>query len=137
MVVNHTNKPDAANTLQSNAALLRRIEALEEQVFRLTTQLERSKAAETSRRIRETGETTYPSEVVGRIIVDGEPPLKVFREWRGLTQEELAEKAGTSKGYISQIETRHRQPSRKLLYRLAKALDVSPDLLLEEPPEEG
>ena len=134
MNTNHPEvKPDASITLEE---LARKVEDLSRQVSLLVEELHWKQAEDIAARIDRGEERLFPLELAKRVIVDDEPPLKVFREWRGLTQEELAQKAGTSKGYISQIETRHRQPSRKLLYRLAEALDVSPELLLEEPPEE-
>lgn len=134
MNTNHPEvKQNASITLE---ALAQKVEDLSRQVGQLVEELHWKQAEEIAARIDRGEERLYPLELAKRVFVDGEPPLKVFREWRGLTQEELAEKAGTTKGYISQIETRHRQPGRKLLYRLAEALDVSPELLLEEPPAE-
>ena len=48
-----------------------------------------------------------PATVVNAIL-DGEQPVKVWREHRGLTQDALAGKAGISKAYLCQIETRKR-----------------------------
>src|SRR6266542_5836559 len=49
-------------------------------------------------------EFLIPDEIVRRELA-GESPLKLWREQRGLTQEELAGKAGISKPYLSQLET--------------------------------
>ncbi len=58
--------------------------------------------------------------------------LRTWRRARGLTQEELAKKAGVTKFYISQLETGIRDnPSLPVLRRLAKALGVSAGELLE------
>ncbi len=67
-----------------------------------------------------------PSEVVYTIL-DGENPIKVWREYRGLTQQQLADKAGISKPYLSQIETGKRTGTTEILSAIAKALDVSLD----------
>lgn len=64
-----------------------------------------------------------PHDVVKR-LVDGEPPLKVFREYRGMTQEALAGAANVSTGYVSQIERGTRQPSKKALAAFAAALNL-------------
>ena len=64
-----------------------------------------------------------PHDVVKR-LVDGEPPLKVFREHRAITQETLAEAANVSTGYVSQIERGARQPSKKALTAFAAALNL-------------
>lgn len=67
-----------------------------------------------------------PHDVVKR-LVSGEPPLKVFREHRAMTQEALAQAASVSTGYISQIERGTRQPSRKALTAFAAALGLDPE----------
>lgn len=72
---------------------------------------------------RESGEETFPQAVMDRLM-DGENPTKVFREYRGMKQSELAQTAGTTATYISQIETGHRFPGRKLLRAIAGALSV-------------
>ncbi len=71
-----------------------------------------------------------PGEVVFAII-DGENPIKVWREYRGLTQQQLADKAGISKPYLSQIETGKRKGTTQILSAIAKALDVSLDDVVE------
>lgn len=67
-----------------------------------------------------------PAEVVFAIL-DGENPIKVWREYRGLTQQQLADKTGISKPYLSQIETGKRKGTTEILSAIAKALDVSLD----------
>ncbi len=67
-----------------------------------------------------------PSEVVFAIL-DGENPIKVWREYRGLTQQQLADKVKISKPYLSQIETGKRTGTTEILSTIAKALDVSLD----------
>lgn len=48
--------------------------------------------------------------------------LKRLRARRGLTQEALAQRAGTTRVTIARLETGTRRPSVDLLLRLAKAL---------------
>ncbi|MEW6029071.1 MAG: helix-turn-helix domain-containing protein [Chloroflexota bacterium] len=67
-----------------------------------------------------------PAEVVFAIL-DGENPVKAWREFRGLTQQQLADAAGISKPYLSQIETGKRKGSADILSALAKALQVTLD----------
>ena len=69
-------------------------------------------------------EELIPAEVVNAIL-DGKNPVKVWREYRGLTQQQLADAAEISKPYISQIETRKRTGTTNVLSAIAKALDVS------------
>ena len=65
-----------------------------------------------------------PAEVVFAIL-DGENPIRAWREYRGFTQQQLADKAKISKPYLSQIETGKRAGKTDLLSVIAKALDVS------------
>ena len=71
-------------------------------------------------------EEPLPLAVVDRMLA-GESEVRVFREHRGLTQAALAEAAGISVPYLSQIEARRRRPSTAVLQRLATRLDVSID----------
>ena len=57
--------------------------------------------------------------------------LKQARTRRKLTQVELAEIVGVHKITISRLERGDRQPSMRMLQRLAKALGVSVTRLLE------
>jgi DNA-binding XRE family transcriptional regulator len=68
---------------------------------------------------------------VANAILDGEQPVKVWREHRGLTQDALAAKAGISKPYLCQIETRKRVGALKTLQTIASALAVSVNELQE------
>lgn len=80
------------------------------------------------REFRESRTETFPDAVVATIL-EGAYPLRVFREYRGLTQAELAKAAGTSAVYISQLERGVRSIGRKLRARLAGVLKIDPDLL--------
>ncbi len=53
-------------------------------------------------------EELIPSAVVYAIL-DDENPIKVWRKYRGLTQQQLADKVKISKPYLSQIETGKRK----------------------------
>jgi transcriptional regulator with XRE-family HTH domain len=56
--------------------------------------------------------------------------LRCAREYRGLTQGELAERAGLQPSAISHFETGTRKPSFDNLRLLADTLDVATDYLL-------
>ena len=56
--------------------------------------------------------------------------LRGAREKRGLSQAELAQRAGLQASAISHFETGTRKPSFDNLRRLADALDVTTDYLL-------
>jgi transcriptional regulator with XRE-family HTH domain len=59
--------------------------------------------------------------------------LKVWRQMRGMSQEELAKRAGMTHGGISRIECGVGCTPRTAL-RLAYALDLRVEDLVENPP---
>jgi DNA-binding XRE family transcriptional regulator len=71
-------------------------------------------------------EELIPGEVTFALL-DGENPIKVWREYRGLTQQQLAETVGISTPYLSQIETSKRTGTTEVLLSVAKALNVTLD----------
>ena len=73
---------------------------------------------------------TIPAAVAKRLISADEHPLKVWREYRGFTQEVLGAEAGIGKSYVSQIEAGSKTGSTKILRALAQALQVDIDDLL-------
>ena len=75
------------------------------------------------------GEDLVPSEVTYAIL-DGANPVHVWREHRGLTQKQLAQAAGISVAYLSQIESGKRVGSTGVLATLAKRLARSLDDLV-------
>jgi DNA-binding XRE family transcriptional regulator len=64
-----------------------------------------------------------PAEVVNRLIA-GESPIKVWREYRGLSQRALAARAGLNFAYLSQIETGTRKGPTETMKKIAAALDL-------------
>jgi DNA-binding XRE family transcriptional regulator len=75
-------------------------------------------------------EFLVPDEIVRREL-EGESPIKLWREYRGLTQQELGKLAGISKPYLSQIETGKRQGTVETLTAIAHALEVPLDVLTD------
>lgn len=71
-----------------------------------------------------------PARIVYAIL-DGENPIRVWREHRGLTQQQLAEGAGISTPYLSQLESGKRSGSTEVLSGIAKALDLTLDDLVQ------
>ena len=70
-----------------------------------------------------------PAELVRRMVA-GEPPLRILREWRGLSQSALSRLSGVNRVQIGDIEDRGRSGSVPTLRRLAEALDVTLDDLV-------
>ena len=56
--------------------------------------------------------------------------MKRLRKTSGLSQEELASRAGIDRTYVSALERRVYAASIDLVARLAEALEVEPDVLL-------
>ena len=70
-----------------------------------------------------------PAEVVNAIL-DGENGIKVWREFRGVSQTELADQAGISVPYLSQLETNKRKGSLAVLSAIARVLKVSLEIIV-------
>ena len=64
-------------------------------------------------------------------LLTGESALRVYRDLRGLTQAELAAKAGVNRVTVAEIETGRKQGSVATLRALAGALGISLDDLAE------
>jgi transcriptional regulator with XRE-family HTH domain len=74
------------------------------------------------------GHEPIPGEVADRLFA-GHNPVKVFRDWRGLKQRDLAELLGISQGFLSEIESG--KPAAAQVYRrIADLLHVSMDLII-------
>ena len=57
--------------------------------------------------------------------------LRRYRDAAGLSQQELVNRVGISKGFYSSLEMGKRAPSIDMLVRIAMALDVRPGDMLE------
>ncbi len=62
--------------------------------------------------------------------------LRHWREFRGLTQQQLAERVDTNANMIGYLERGERGLSAKWLRRLAPALDTTPGMLLDHDPHQ-
>ena len=76
------------------------------------------------RNARAIREALVPGDIAERLIA-GENPVKVWRDYRGMTQVELAEKIGLDQADVSRIERGQREPTGRILRALAGALDVT------------
>ena len=70
-----------------------------------------------------------PAEVVNAIL-DGANPIKVWREYRGISQQELAHQVEISVPYLSQLETNKRKGSLEVLSAIATALNILLDTMV-------
>jgi DNA-binding XRE family transcriptional regulator len=72
---------------------------------------------------------TVPHDVVVK-LVNGENPIRVWRQYRGKTMEGLAKQVGVTQSYLSQLESSKRQASQKVLKKLAESLCVNIEELI-------
>lgn len=75
------------------------------------------------------GEESIPAEAVKRML-DGESPLRVYRDLRGLTQTALAKLSGVNRVQIVDIEAGRSKGSIETIRKLASALRVAIDDLV-------
>ena len=77
-------------------------------------------------------EERFPAAVVDRLLAGREHPVAVFRDYRGITAAALAKAAGLSRAYLSEIENRKKTGTAATLLKIARALEVDVELLIEE-----
>jgi DNA-binding XRE family transcriptional regulator len=65
-----------------------------------------------------------PDDVLQKITLGKESAIKIIRKHRGLTQEDLANEAGISRPYLTEIETGRKEGSIRSLKAIATALNV-------------
>lgn len=88
-------------------------------------------AAEAAEQRRLAGEEYVPFSLVQSIIA-GENPLRAWRKYRGLTLDALAERTGSRKSALSDIENGKAHGKPALWRKLATALDVTVDEILPD-----
>jgi len=69
------------------------------------------------------GRGNSPERAFGRV-------LRAIRESRGLSQEELAARAGYHRTYIGQLERGEKSPSLRTIFNLCSAMDVGPSTVV-------
>lgn len=75
------------------------------------------------------GEETWPHELVVE-LTETDSRIRTYRKYRGLTISELAEAAGISQPYLSEIESGKKTGAVDVLKRIATALKVDLDDLV-------
>ena len=73
------------------------------------------------------GEDEALPQAVAQRLLNDEAPLRVWREYRGLSQTQLAEAAGVTQAMVTMIETGRRKGQTSTLKRLADVLEVDVD----------
>lgn len=74
-------------------------------------------------------DVTIPHEVVGLVIKKGMNLVKAWRIYLGITQSEIAKKAGITQAALSQMENTENTLRTATLEKLAKAMGLSVDQL--------
>ena len=69
---------------------------------------------------------------VALAIINGGRPIRAYREYRGLTLQELSNRTGLAISYISEIERGRKSGSVSALARIATALGTTLDVLVSE-----
>ncbi|MFO1206606.1 MAG: helix-turn-helix transcriptional regulator [Burkholderiales bacterium] len=77
-------------------------------------------------------EETVPAEVVDRLLA-GESPLRVWREFKGMTAAQVAAAVQITPAHVSKIESGKGEPSVALLKKLARVLRVDMEVLGRQP----
>ena len=124
----------SAASAQTIETLTETVEALRDEVSRLRAAFdelaERQEDAEAVAwydrwKAEETGAgDALPSALVDRLL-SGVSPVTVFREHRGLSLSELAERAGTTPSHLDRVEKGDAPLDDALGHALAKVLNVS------------
>jgi DNA-binding XRE family transcriptional regulator len=120
-IIEKNGKPEYA--VIPYADYLRLLEAFEDKA-------DAAVVAEFQEAYRAGREFLVPAEILRRELA-GESPIRLWRDHRGLTQQALADRAGISKPYLSQIESGKRQGTVETLAAIARALDVPLEVLTE------
>ena len=92
----------------------------------------RSHRAQEATMGKEAVRQNYLTGEEARHLLEGESPVRVWRGKRGLTQRALAAAAGLAASYLADIENGRKPGSADALSRLARALGVSMDDLMDE-----
>lgn len=97
-------------------ALIQRIEDLEDSLT----------IADFERKLAAGKEELIPAEYVNRMS-EGESPIRVWRDFRGMAAKDLAAAAGISTAYLSEIETGKKDGSVATLKAIADVLKLDLD----------
>jgi len=75
-------------------------------------------------------EVWFPNEVV-KANIRGDSLVKAWREYKGLTQAELAAKAGIKQPALTRMEKPDANPRKSSLIKLADAMGITVEQLIE------
>ena len=70
-------------------------------------------------------DSALPADILDALSAGQDHPVKIVRNFRGMTQAELAKAAGISRPYLTEIETGKKDGSIRAMKSIAKVLQVS------------
>lgn len=77
------------------------------------------------------GEDAALPESVWTAIESGDSPVRAVRKYRGMTQKDMEQATGLAQGYLSEIENGTKPGGLQTMRKIATALRVPVDLLLD------
>jgi ribosome-binding protein aMBF1 (putative translation factor) len=120
------NKPDTITTPSGDLLAITPLADCESLVALPEQSSDERAYDEAKRRIASGEDELVPSEFANRIL-NGENPVRVWREYHGMSAKDLTAKTGLSVAYISQIETGDCGGSFETMKKIAQALSVPLD----------
>lgn len=70
-----------------------------------------------------------PEDIMDEIVARERSPIRILRDYHGMTQQDLAEASGLSRPYLTEIETGKKDGSIRALRLIAKVFDVDVGLI--------
>ena len=74
--------------------------------------------------------------IVANAILDGDNPVRAWRQYRSMGVSELARRTGLSRGYVHAVEAGAKQMSVGTLVKVGEALDANIAFLISESEED-
>jgi len=112
-------KPDTVTLSRSRYdALLKRVEDAEDRAALAHQRAREEVMGKTAAR------ADYLPADLARRAIEGECPIRIWREHRGMTGKALAEAADVTPSYLSEIESGKKPGSLEATARIAEALSV-------------
>ena len=72
-----------------------------------------------------------PHEVVKANVINGAPMIRAWREYFGMTQQELAQRAGMTQPALARLEKYDSKPRISTLKKIASAMDITLEQLTD------
>jgi DNA-binding XRE family transcriptional regulator len=77
------------------------------------------------------GQDTHLPPEVSAAMLRGECLLKALRNWRGVTQNQLAKQTNLAQGYISDLEAGRRKGTKETMTLIAQSLKINPQWITD------